>query len=635
MPTYHHENEPNVCHEDRPTVTISLGDQKQRIPQSEFLSHVWGSGLDSSCHTCGRGFTQDTDPVIRTITFETSEASQPNLLDFTSAPLAPYPIRIYNRHFSCIQAARIDYVPVSHAWHENVSTAQREHSPDGDVARLVYQTPVLSLLALTRKHGSTEIWHDYLSVPQWQWSVQRQLLLKIPAIYSYPATMMIHPDDARETDLSNIRKNSPYGEFKKGLLATTNSRWFERMWVTLEYIQGKDVAILTEDFVLCDYNAQSHSRQLDDAASKHVKRIGNAKFFNDLQVIGCKWKMKVSWSDMEVWKNRQDKHRTLGSAVYIMGSKKCWEHTDYYFALVGMIKYPLGHVLQQDPFTSFLSLAMHALKNGDYTPLLFTPPRGEPVDDRAPWLRGYTAMSELLWDLGVCHCKANSLDIVRNGEIQPEAESAGVIEAWDYVTCTDDAREFLYFVSTRILQSSGTCPREFCRALDRVLTPLDRKTLYTKWNRSNGPKRGGLETTYDLAELEIKLDKLLALKYAAQAPDPAALAIMENIDTILKLERSEINYNDNRKEITRAEVEWYHTKHGRLIEEVARIRCKFYTRRSIFRLTCWEIPTINHSQVYRIPGLLYDETVPNGTGLVMLEKVKIRSYKAELTVLSQ
>ncbi|KAH7129064.1 hypothetical protein EDB81DRAFT_950803 [Dactylonectria macrodidyma] len=616
VPPHHHEGS-DRHHQTGPTVTISLGDQKHVIPQSEFLSHVWNGGLDSPCHACGRGFMQDTDPVVRTITFDTSEISQPNPLDFTSTPLAPHPIRIYNRHFSCIQAARIDYVPVSHAWHEHVSTAQSEHKPNSDVARLVYQTPVLSLLALTKKHDPTEIWHDYLSVRQWHRNVQRQLLLKIPVIYSYPQTMMIHLDDVRAIHLSNLITNSSYSDFKEGLLATTNSRWFERMWVTLEYIQGKDVAILSEDLVLCDYNARSHSSELDDAASKHVKRIGNTKFFKDMEVIGCKWKIKVSWSDMEVWKNRRDKHHTLGSAVYIMGSKKCQESADYYFALAGMIEYPLGHILPQDPFLSFLSLAMHALEHGDYSPLLFTPLPDEPVDNRAPWLRGYSAMSELLWDLGVCHSKANSLDIVKNGKLQPEVEPVGVIEAWDYMEFSEDAREFLYFITSRILKSSGTNPSEYCHALDRILTPLDRKALYTNWNKPSRSTRRGFDATCDLTRLEAKLDEFLIQEYTVEKSNPKVPTIMEEIDAILKLDRNEVNCKDNRKDITQAEAEWYNTKHGRPMEGVARIRCKFCGRRSIFRLTCWDVPTIDYSQVYRIPGLLYDETVTDGTGLVM------------------
>ena len=606
----------------QPTVIIYLGDQRQRVLQSEFLSHVWGQGLDSKCHACGDSFVLNSDPAIRTITFEASEVLQHT--DFTSTLLAPHPLRIYNRHFSCIQAKGITYIPVSHAWHQNVSLTQRERRTDQAVARLVYQTPMVTLLALTRKYGPAEIWHDYLSVPQWQRDIQGQLLLKIPIIYSYPATMMIHLDDVREVDLSStMAANGSYGHFKSGLLAITNSRWFERMWVTLEYIQANDVVIFTEDLVICDYNARFHSLQLDNAASKHIKRIGHTAFFNELERIGCKWRTIVSWGDMETWKNSKDKHHTLGGAVYIMGTKKCQEQKDYYLALAGMIQCPLDIAngsLPQDPFSSFLSLAMHAFEKGDYTPLLFTPLRGESADGRAPWLRGYSRMSELFWDLGVCHQKAESMEIVRNGRVQPKLESVGVIETWDYIEFTDDMREFLWFVAERILRSSGTCPREFCCALDRILTPLDRKALYTNWGNSKRERNGDFGTTCDMERLETilaELEGLLALDYPSQPPNPRALAIVEEIDSVLRLEQREKNSKDNRKAITMGEIEWHQTKHGRTMDGVARVRCRFCARRFAFRLTCWKQPTLDFAQVYRIPGLLYDETVPNGVGLVL------------------
>jgi hypothetical protein len=46
-------------------------------------------------------------------------------------------------------------------------------SHDFEVARAVYQTPVKTLEAVTIEFGPTEIWHDYLSVPQWQPVFQR------------------------------------------------------------------------------------------------------------------------------------------------------------------------------------------------------------------------------------------------------------------------------------------------------------------------------------------------------------------------------------------------------------------------------------------------------------------------------
>ena len=67
-------------------------------------------------------------------------------------------------------------------------------------------------------------------------------------------------------------------------------------------------------------------------------------------------------------------------------------------------------------------------------------------------------------------------------------------------------------------------------------------------------------------------------------------------------------------------AEWY----GENTESLARIRCKFCARRSFFRLAVWEKLEFEIAQVYRVPGLLYDETVPEGTGIVVCKKRILR-----------
>ncbi len=37
-------------------------------------------------------------------------------------------------------------------------------------------------------------------------------------------------------------------------------------------------------------------------------------------------------------------------------------------------------------------------------------------------------MSERFWDLGFCHKKARSLEIVKDGVIQPELQPVGIVE---------------------------------------------------------------------------------------------------------------------------------------------------------------------------------------------------------------
>ena len=205
-------------HDPQPIVKVYLGDVLHPIPQSMFLSYVWGDSLDSDCMVCKKPFQSDSSPPIRTIAFEHATASPVTPVDITDTLVTPYHIRIFNRHFACIKAKKISYIPVPHAWYEDVATAQDNRTENINVSRIVYQTVVRSLLAVTQKYGNSEIWHDYMSVPQWRREIQQQLLLSIPTIYNYPKRAMIHLhdvqavniDDVQSVTLSNIQELSQY-----------------------------------------------------------------------------------------------------------------------------------------------------------------------------------------------------------------------------------------------------------------------------------------------------------------------------------------------------------------------------------------------------------------------------------------
>lgn len=386
-----------------PRVTFHIGSEIRQVPQSRLLSYFWRDGLDSNCVVCGEKFVLGVAPVVRTIGFECSQTLQPPIIDITQTALAPHPIRINNRHLVCIKSKKIDYIPVSHAWHEAVAKAQDDHVEDLNAAWLAYQIPVKTLLAATKKYGPIEIWHDYLSVPQWQKETQQQLLLSIPAIYSYPQSTIMHLDDVRACHLSQAYDDQSYQTFIEGLTSTIRSRWFDRMWVTLEYIQSNEVLMLTEEYEISNVSASDLSLRISNLAAKYVKRDGVGKFMQEFVNRRCRWVKNVSWTDMESWKSRLDKHRTFGGAIYILGMKQCREPQDYYFALGGMIGFTpkeSDELLGRDSFEYFFSLALHALANGDYTPLLLNPLPEERPDARAPWLRGHSQMSEMSWDLG-------------------------------------------------------------------------------------------------------------------------------------------------------------------------------------------------------------------------------------------
>ena len=101
------------------------------------------------------------------------------------------------------------------------------------------------------------------------------------------------------------------------------------MWVTREYIQGQEVSILTEDFDIFSTSARDISLQVEENIAKYVRRFGHDKFTENALAKGYRWLKRVSWSDIETWKNRGPKYRTLSEAIYIIGQKECREYHKY------------------------------------------------------------------------------------------------------------------------------------------------------------------------------------------------------------------------------------------------------------------------------------------------------------------
>ncbi|RDW72878.1 hypothetical protein BP6252_06785 [Coleophoma cylindrospora] len=620
-----------------PTITIYLGQEIQQIPQSQFLQHVWGDGLDSNCHECGYGFSPDDDPIesmIRTIAFEKSENSQPSGSDITQTSLTVHPIRIYNRHFRCLKEKAITYIPISHAWHLNVSKFQNDHLPgedvahDFEVARAVYQTPLRTLQAVTMKFGPVEIWHDYLSVPQWQPQFQRQLLLAIPDIYSWPERTAIHLDDVSAKALIHVQKNPEYGLFLDGLSEVTRSRWFERMWVTLEYMKSNEVRILTQDWEVFGLNASLILDRVDAAISKYIKQKGDATFHDHANEKGCKYDTKVCWTDMETWKMRKEKHRTLGFAIHILGQKKCRDMKDYHYALAGMIGF---HVLKwrdpNDDSRRFWLLVKAALRHGDYTPLLFTPVQGEQPYDEVPWLHGHSRMTEKVWDLGACHQKAASSQIWQNGHVSPELEEVGVIESWKRIDVDGDPKVLFWAIVRWVLHIGATSARAFCNAVDRIFTDFESTALYVGWSSSETSEQGWNSPRYDIESIETILKSLKrVLRNSAglwveevEDNEDEVDTLIQDLINVMNLESRGKNSADSRLNKTFSEIEWYRKQYGSTFDGVAQVRCNSCQRRSLFRLVCWTKPRRHVTEVFRIPGLLFDETVPQGVGLVITD----------------
>ncbi|CAH0050247.1 unnamed protein product [Clonostachys solani] len=603
-----------------PTVCFHVGSESRAASQSSFLAYVWNTGLDSSCVSCGKPFHPGKDVPIRTVGLERNSPLRPSVIDIAQDPISPWDLRIFNRHFSCVKINKVNYIPISHAWHESVAAAQDTRTESINVARIVYQTPVRTLLALAEDSPDCEIWHDYISVPQWRADIQKQLLLAIPEIYNYATKTVVHLDDVKAVHITNQAKISPYNRFIVDFTTIIRSRWFDRMWVALEYIRSKDVIILTEDYKICEPNAGDLCLRLDGLHSKWVKKRGNSDVTQEIWKQNTTLKRMNSWIDMEAWKNEQGMHRTLGWAIGILGHRQCRQSRDYFLALGKMLDFvptqdPL--ILVEDRFQYFLSLAKHALLLGDYSPLLFIPPSAEIRDDRAPWLRGYSTAGWEVWDLGRCHRKATYDSIIRNGRVQPTLETVGVIEWFEYFGFEGEARSVVDHILSKTVRAQGHDPKALCEAMDRIF-PLDkRKGVNMNWKDTEQDHA----QIYDLHKIQDLLEEYGSFLDAevGQKATVKRLEIVKKITILLKLNKRGSYARESRLDMAAGEAGWFLREYGKAMEGIGQVSCKICGRRSIFRITAWEELKPDAAQVYRIPGLLYDDTVPGGVGIVVQE----------------
>src|SRR2546423_12000951 len=126
------------------------------------------------------------------------------------------------------------------------------------------------------------------------------------------------------------------------------------------------------------------------------------------------------------------------------------------------------------------------------------------------------------------HQKAKSQTIIRAGLIQPELESVGIIEQFEYYNFAGNPKSVFHHVASRILRLSGTCPKAFCGAVDRIFARSERKALYTHWEEStDAVPLQETDTTYDYDRLGEQLQQYSAMMYQHQTNNRDLLTLSQ------------------------------------------------------------------------------------------------------------
>lgn len=159
-----------------------------------------------------------------------------------------------------------EYVAISHVWDRSVASIQYAHSQDLNlsehydrdqiehVATLILDIPVRIYGALMgyEEDFSTpqEVWHDYISVPQWNSRRKDLIIRSIPRIYQQASVVVPFLADLESSPTKAMREGHTVEDRVHGIVGLCNAVWFRRVWTAMECVQSTKLRFLLGDYPL-------------------------------------------------------------------------------------------------------------------------------------------------------------------------------------------------------------------------------------------------------------------------------------------------------------------------------------------------------------------------------------------------
>ena len=572
---------------------VRIGSRLLEIPHSALLYNFWGDGLNSPCMVCNEPFNDDTGPPIRTTSIDREEQEN------ESNPQKQC-LRIHNRHLECIDAKQwAKIVPISHAWHEAVAVANESQRSTTAAIDLVIDTPYRALDAVRRRFGAdSEAWHDYVSVPQWKIGTQQQLLHALPLIFSKPRRAVVHLEDVSSVVIQKIAQTSFATPAPLETIAQyMHSDWYQRMWVCLECTSSKRVYLLSKENNVASHFFRSMEGRMVGHVGTHMRSLDRETFLAECKRLDLDHLSIGSLSNIQ----RIRAKLTLGAVYVIIAGKQCRTYRDRFVAACSFLNIgsyrEVSAQLPRGQIEACLWLSHKCLDQGDYTPLLLAPSSAgdEPEIPGARWMKGHKQMSVSTWRLGRITKAAKDSVILRQGKVMPKLELVGNITKWEYFTFTGDATERFTYILDWLLAATDA-------SADKILLTMPRIYHFHSWKHKTGPR-----TTKSFNAL------LQQFKVANWADNHEKRSeIVTSIISLLRLSECVVSGRSSLLHYTAVmEKRFFVDKHALVIAH-----CPTCHESALQRVALWQAPK-GQAKLYRIPGLSFWRTLPNGVGLVM------------------
>jgi hypothetical protein len=582
--------------------TVHLDHRKDDYTPESFLQACWTNGFDTSCTVCREGFDLATEPPVRLL----SLGQHTTAIDPLGKQLPP--LFVENYHLRCLKANQVKFIPVSHPWHSSVAEAYALRTFNAKAAQTCYEAPIRTLLAVTRRFGSDcLLWHDYISIPQWQDDFRGTVILpQIFKIFETSGSAILHLQDQPPAEVVQTPTLGMISKHNSDLRRFFNAHLFTRLWPIVEADRAGEAYIMNSEYEIMESKFSKFVQQILDAMNVGATTMSYEQVFN------------LQWIDhLPLFIQERQKTKCLGYVYDMVADLGCRSFRDKFIGSAELLRisdYPTE--LPADTKGACLWLTKRQIESGDLSPLLLRPST-EPVLQEASWLKGHSVISRNMWAWGVQMAPARVMSRVQGNTVHIDLHLAGTIDcnlSWHLHTDEDPdgaSKDLL-----RLITSTSGSATEFVKHLEDI----NPASIFYTSTTSNMERVPTME--YNMLSSKVilnLLDRLLQQQVLSRtAGQPGnSLSIYDDIVSLLALATSlptpALDHFENFS--LRQLRQQLCDSHEHDLVSVTCLEC---LKRSLFRVEMWQKPN-TEARLYLIPGLTYQYTAKGGTGIIIEE----------------
>ncbi|KAI9700953.1 MAG: hypothetical protein M1820_006598 [Bogoriella megaspora] len=581
-----------------------------------FLRALWyETSTELRCNHCGKEIGSD-GVLARTLAIQShvTPDERNGVLPPVEIPVPSLSdvILVFSRHLECLFDST-KYVPISHVWDRHVADAQDRGLTEDiafakDVVRNICELPIRIYRGIASGLSSEyfEIWHDYISVPQWHPFLKSQIIQAIPSIFQRAMCTVVHLSDISADSIKAMRKGSSSYEVCRGISDICNTQWFRRTWTAMEWTRSRILRVMLKDFSIVDGHRTHYTilEELNDRWDEQVKSFGNAH--STEQMVGMGNNL-VPWQLGPLGKVRGQAIRgfrtEFGTAHDVLARRCVTRPRDFFHALLGMLETGMGEQqLEQNTEEALLQVARSCIEQGDFSPLLMVPSMAQ-REPEASDLQGYGFCDLSTFVVGSEVLSPTFSDVKFNsGNPIIQVEHVGSVRRIECIDWSKRAWGVLSEIIRLVVDYTGLDIHLFVNTMSRLYGLKPSKVLNL------------LEQANQLHELNNRIKAIRIRDVPNMEEMTAWIAEAVGLSN-RKLESDVVNMDLTPMDFLEAHGGSLHLGDCAVLIAVTCHRCQ---NDFLLRVALLEpVEHISGAEAFRIPGLRYEHTLAGGAGFLM------------------